>query len=51
MKTYTIYFEEAFKVEIEAKNKDEALDKFKDAEYDEPEYLEITGYDIIDEVA
>lgn len=48
MKTYTIYFEEAYKVNIEAKNAEQAREKFMTGEYDNPEYLEITGYDIIE---
>lgn len=49
MKTYTIYFEEAYKINIEAKNEKEAKEKFMTGEYDNPEYLEITGYEVIKE--
>lgn len=49
MKNYTIYFEEAYKIKIEAKTKDEALDKFMDGEYDNAKYLEISGYEVIEE--
>lgn len=47
MKTYTIYFEEAYKINIEANNEKEAKEKFMTGEYDNPEYLEITGYEVI----
>lgn len=49
MKNYTIYFEEAYKIKIEAKTRDEALDKFMDGEYDNAKYLEISGYEIIED--
>ena len=48
MKTYTIYFEEAYKVNIEAKNEEQAREMFMTGEYDNPVSLEITGYDVID---
>lgn len=48
MKTYTIYFDESYKVEIKAKNSKEAREKFMNAEYDNPEYLEISGYDVVE---
>jgi len=49
MKNYTIYFEEAYKIKIKAKTRDEALDMFMDNEYDNAKYLEISGYEIIEE--
>lgn len=49
MKTYTIYFDEAYRIKIKAKNRDEAQEKFMTGEYDNPEYLEITGFDIFEE--
>lgn len=49
MKTYTIYFEEVYKIQIDAKNEKQAREKFMTGEYDNPEYLEITGYEIIKE--
>lgn len=50
MKEYTIYFEESYKVNIEAKSSDEARDKFLDGLYDNPKYLEITNIDVIEQL-
>ena len=48
MNTYKIYFEEAFDVIIEAKDEDEAREKFMQGEYEnKPNYREITGFDIV----
>lgn len=49
MKTFKVYFEEAFDVIIEAENEEEAKEKLMKGEYsDKPNYREITGVDAIE---
>ncbi len=46
MKTYIVYFEEMYKVYIEAENEDEAKERFYDGIYDNVHNLAINMIDI-----